>query len=98
MGAFRSSNGDTFEMLREYPHDNPIRSSVLLDRAQNYLSRHDTGRSVQTRLELVLSDMFGQPSVEFVGGSQVYRLPPLQTMRQRFESYIGSEIDWGVFR
>lgn len=96
IGAFRNSRGDGFELLRDYPHDNILKVDYLIDSAKGYLSSHDNSRSIQTRIELVLTEMFGPPSLEIFGGSLVYRIQSLRELRRRFENFMGSAVSWGI--
>ena len=68
----------------------------LIDSAKGYLSSHDNSRSIQTRVELVLTEMFGPPNLEIFGGSLVYRIPSLRELRRRFENFMGSAVSWGI--
>ena len=83
-------------MLRDYPHDNILKVDYLIDSAKGYLSSHDNSRSIQTRIELVLTEMFGPPSLEIFGGSLVYRIQSLRELRRRFENFMGSAVSWGI--
>ena len=94
IGAFRNSRGDAFEHLREYPNDSVIKVDFLVDSSKTYLTTHDNSRSIQTRIELTFTEMFGPPKTEVIGNTLVYRLPSLQTMRRSFDDFIGSPTSW----
>lgn len=94
IGAFRNPRGDAFEHLREYPNDSVIKVDFLVESAKAYLTTHDNSRSIQTRIEVTLTEMFGPPKTEVIGNAMVYRLPSIQTLRSSFDEFIGSPTSW----
>ncbi|MEN6303198.1 MAG: hypothetical protein ABFD96_10770, partial [Armatimonadia bacterium] len=94
-GLFRSYKGETSFPLLDYPRDNPIPMDVLENSALNYSSRYDSGRSIVTRIEMQLDEIFGKQKLSFISGKLLVTLPSLQQLRRQFEQYMDAEIDWG---
>jgi hypothetical protein len=68
---------------------------VLENSALNYSSRYDSGRSIVTRIEMQLEEIFGKQKLSFISGKLLVTLPSLQQLRRQFEQYMDAEIDWG---
>ena len=68
---------------------------VLENSALNYSSRYDSGRSIVTRVEMLLNDVFGKPKLTFISGKLLVTLPSLQQLRRSFEKFMDADIDWG---
>lgn len=94
-GAFRAYKADTAFPLADYPRENEIPMEVLENSALNYSSRYDSGRSIVTRVEMLLNDVFGKPKLTFISGKLLVTLPSLQQLRRSFEKFMDADIDWG---
>jgi hypothetical protein len=94
-GVFRGYKSDLSFPLLEYPRENPIPMEILENSALNYSTRYDAGRSIVTRVEMLLSEIFGKPKLSFISGKLIVTLPSLQELRQRFEQFMDADIDWG---
>jgi hypothetical protein len=81
-------------VLNEFPKNSRATVEFLEESANSYLSRYESGRSTSTRIEMILEDIVGKIPIEVVGGKRTLILPSLQGMRQSFEAYLGSTIEW----
>lgn len=96
LGGFKVSKTGMEEVLRPYPHTNRVSMEFLTESAGEYLTRHDSSRSVQIRVEMVIQDLIGRMGKETAGGKLMVVLPGLEQMREAFDAYIGHPIPWEV--
>ena len=94
LGSFKDVKTGSYVVLNEFPKNSRATVEFLEESANSYLSRYESGRSTSTRIEMILEDIVGKIPIEVVGGKRTLILPSLQGMRQSFEAYLGSTIEW----
>jgi hypothetical protein len=81
--------------LQSYPRHNTVAMELLEESAIGYASRFENGRSMSTRIELLLHEVFEEVKLQFSGGRLLIELLSLQELRAKFADYMEVEVDWG---
>lgn len=94
-GYFRVPKSEIRHVLQSYPRRNLIPMETLEESAVGYTHRFENGRSLPTRIELLLNELFGDVKLLFSGGKLLVDLASLHELRVKFAAYMEVDIDWG---
>lgn len=94
-GYFRVPKSEVRFSLQSYPRHNTVAMELLEESAIGYASRFENGRSMSTRIELLLHEVFEEVKLQFSGGRLLIELLSLQELRAKFADYMEVEVDWG---